>query len=231
MNVLIEILRFNPEQDKAPHWASYQVEVEPGDRVLDALLAIKSYQDGTLALRSSCAHGVCGSDAMQINGLNRLACKTLVRDVGERIVVEPLKGFPVIKDLIVDMDGFFEQYRAVHPFLVNKDLPPHDERLQLPEERARIEDTARCILCASCTSSCPSFWVNRAYLGPAAIVNAHRFMFDSRDHGSHERLDALNSRNGVWRCRTIFNCNAACPRDIKITEAIGQTKRALLLEL
>jgi succinate dehydrogenase / fumarate reductase iron-sulfur subunit len=128
------------------------------------------------------------------------------------------------------MDWFFEQYRAARPYLVNDDLPPADERLQLPEERAKIGDTARCILCASCTSSCPSFRANRAFLGPAAIVNAHRFLFDSRDRGSHERLDALNSRNGVWRCRTIFNCNAACPRDIKITEAIGQTKRALLLQ-
>jgi len=230
MKVTVEILRFNPERDKAPHRASYEVEVEPTDRVLDALNSIKWRQDGTLALRSSCAHGVCGSDAMQINGLNRLACKALIRDFAGKIVVEPLKGFPVIKDLIVDLDGFFEQYRAVRPYLVNHELPPADERLQLPQERARIEDTARCILCASCTSSCPSFRANRAYVGPAAIVNAHRFLFDTRDHGSHERLDALNERNGVWRCRTIFNCNAACPRNIHIAEAIGQTKRALLLQ-
>jgi len=230
MKVTVEILRFNPEKDAKPHWTSYEVEVEPSDRVLDALNAVKWRQDGTLALRSSCAHGVCGSDAMRINGINRLACKTLVRDVGARIVVEPLKGFPVIKDLIVDLDGFLEQYRAVRPFLVNNELPPSDERIQLPEERARIEDTARCILCASCTSSCPSFWANGNYVGPAAIVNAHRFLFDTRDHGSHERLDALNERNGVWRCRTIFNCDAACPRDIQIAKAIGEVKRALLLE-
>lgn len=230
MNVTVVIRRFNPEKDEKPHWAAYEVQVEPGDRVLDALNAIKWRQDGTLALRSSCAHGVCGSDAMRINGINRLACKTLVRDVGARIVVEPLKGFPLIKDLIVDMDGFLEQYRAVRPFLVNNELPPADERLQMPEERARIEDTTRCILCASCTSSCPSFWANKNYVGPAAIVNAHRFLFDTRDHGSHERLDALNERNGVWRCRTIFNCDAACPRDIQIVKAIGEVKRALLLE-
>lgn len=230
MKVTVEILRFDPAGDARPHWATYEVEAEPTDRVLDALYSIRWHQDGTLALRSSCGHGICGSDAMRINGKHRLACKALVRDMAPRIVIEPLKGFRVIKDLIVDLDGFLEQYRACHPFLVNNDLPPTGERLQRQEERDRIENTARCILCAICTASCPSYWGNPRFIGPAAIVNAHRFVFDTRDTGSHERLDALNERNGVWRCRTIFNCDAACPRDIRIVNAISAVKRILLLE-
>jgi succinate dehydrogenase / fumarate reductase iron-sulfur subunit len=230
VNVHLKIRRFDPAKDQAPRWAEYDVDVEPTDRVLDALNAVKWHQDGTLALRASCQHGICGSDAMQINGENRLACKVLIRDVRTPIVVEPLRGFPVIKDLIVDLDGFFAQYRSVHPFLENADQPPSGERLQTPEERDHIEDTSRCILCACCTSACPSYWANRAYLGPAAIVNAHRFVFDTRDQGCHERLDALNDRHGVWRCRTIFNCDAACPRDIHIVRALAAVKRALLLE-
>jgi succinate dehydrogenase / fumarate reductase, iron-sulfur subunit len=230
MNITVEIKRFNPEKDEKPFWAEYRVEVEPNDRVLDALNAIKWYQDGSLAFRSSCSHGICGSDAMRINGKHRLSCKMLVKDMGERIAVEPLRGFRVIKDLIVDLDGFLEQYRSVQPFLVNEEHPPTGERLQTPEERERVVDTSRCILCAICTSSCPSYWYNHEYIGPAAIVNAHRFLFDTRDRGSHERLDALNERNGVWRCRTIFNCEMACPREIRIVKAIGEVKRALVLD-
>jgi len=206
------------------------VDAEPEDRLLDVLNRIKWEIDGTLTFRRSCAHGVCGSDAMLINGVNRLACKVLVRDLGSTITVEPLRGFPVVKDLVVDMTGFFKAYRAVKPWLINDETPPPTERLQSPSERERFDDTTKCILCASCTTSCPSFWSNPEYIGPAAIVNAHRFIFDSRDRGAAERLDVLNSREGVWRCRTIFNCTDACPRGIEVTRAIQDVKRLLLTE-
>ena len=206
------------------------MDAEPEDRLLDVLNRIKWEIDGTLTFRRSCAHGVCGSDAMLINGVNRLACKVLVRDLGSTITVEPLRGFPVVKDLVVDMTGFFKAYRAVKPWLINDETPPPTERLQSPSERERFDDTTKCILCASCTTSCPSFWSNPEYIGPAAIVNAHRFIFDSRDRGAAERLDVLNSREGVWRCRTIFNCTDACPRGIEVTRAIQDVKRLLLTE-
>ncbi len=226
--VRLRIQRFDPDNDAAPYYREYDVEVEPTDRVLDALNAIKWYQDGTLTYRRSCAHGVCGSDAMRINGVNRLACKMLMRDVGEHVTIEPLMGFRVVKDLVVDMEPFFEQYRSVMPYLVNDERVPDRERLQSVEEREVYDDTTKCILCAACTTSCPSFWADEEFVGPAAIVNAHRFIFDSRDKAAAERLDILNDREGVWRCRTIFNCTEACPREIKITRAIGEVKRAIL---
>jgi succinate dehydrogenase / fumarate reductase iron-sulfur subunit len=224
----IKVLRFNSESGDEPTYRTYEVQVEPTDRVLDALNAIKWYQDGTLTYRRSCAHGVCGSDAMRINGVNRLACKVLMRDVGAEVVVEPLMGFRVLKDLIVDMEPFFAQYRSVFPYLINDHRPPDRERIQSVEDRESFDDTTKCILCAACTTACPSFWANDEFVGPAAIVNAHRFIFDSRDHGSAQRLDRLNGREGVWRCRTIFNCTEACPRDIRITQAIGEVKKAIL---
>ena len=228
MQVQIRIRRFNPEADSAPEWRDYTVEMDPEDRVLDALHAVKWSQDGTLALRRSCAHGICGSDAMQINGRNRLACKVLIRDLKQPITVEPLRGLPVLKDLIVDMDGFFKKYREIKPYLITKDPPPEQERLQSPEQQQRFEDTTKCILCAACTTSCPSFWANGEFVGPASIVQAHRFLFDSRDQGAEERIGILNDVSGVWRCRTIFNCTDACPRGIEITKAIGEVKKLLL---
>jgi succinate dehydrogenase / fumarate reductase iron-sulfur subunit len=152
----------------------------------------------------------------------------LIQNVGTKITIEPLLSLPVIKDLIVDMEPFFEKYRSVIPFLVNDDPPPPRERLQSPEDRQRFDDTTKCILCAACTTSCPSFWANEAYIGPAAIVQAHRFIFDSRDQATQERLEILNERDGVWRCRTVFNCVDACPRDIDVTKAIGEVKKAVL---
>ena len=226
--VKIRVLRFNAETDSEPTYRSYDVQVEPTDRVLDALNTIKWYQDGTLTFRRSCAHGVCGSDAMRINGVNRLACKVLMRDVGSEVTVEPLMGFRVIKDLIVDMEPFFAQYRSVFPYLINDDRAPERERHQSIEDREIFDDTTKCILCAACTTSCPSFWANEEFVGPAAIVNAHRFIFDSRDRGAGDRLARLNGREGVWRCRTIFNCTEACPREIQITKAIGEVKKAIL---
>ena len=226
--VTLRLQRFDPDADGKPHYHDYLVEVEPTDRVLDALNAVKWYQDGTLTYRRSCAHGICGSDAMRINGVNRLACKVLMRDVGVQVTIEPLMGFRVIKDLVVDMEPFFAQFRSVLPYLINDERVPDRERLQSIGEREIYDDTTKCILCAACTTSCPSFWADENFIGPAAIVNAHRFIFDSRDKGSSERLGILNDREGVWRCRTIFNCTEACPREIKITRAIGEVKRAIL---
>ena len=228
MQVHFKILRFNPEQDPEPHWKEYSLELSPNDRVLDALHEVKWRQDGTLSLRRSCAHGVCGSDAMRINGKNRLACKVLVKDVAPRITIEPMKGFRVLKDLIVDMEPFFAKYRSVKPYLINHEPEPERERLQSPRDRARYDETTKCILCGACTTACPSFWADPDYVGPAAIVQAHRFIFDSRDRGREDRLALLNGREGVWRCRTVFNCVEACPRDIDVTGAIGAVKRALV---
>ncbi|HEV2494894.1 MAG TPA: succinate dehydrogenase iron-sulfur subunit [Terriglobia bacterium] len=228
MKVNLKIRRFNPEKDKEPWWGEYTIEAEPTDRLLDALNHVKWYIDGTLTYRRSCAHGICGSDAMQINGANTLACKVLLKNLGNNIRVEPLRGYQVIKDLLVDLDAFFDKYRQVKPYLITRSETPEKERLQSPEDRERFDDTTKCILCGACTSSCPSYWGNSEYLGPAAIVNAHRFIFDSRDEGGEERLEVLNAAEGVWRCRTIFNCVEACPRGINVTRAIGEVKQALL---
>ncbi|UCC89546.1 MAG: succinate dehydrogenase iron-sulfur subunit [Anaerolineales bacterium] len=229
MKIQLKIRRFNPETDKKPSWGKYEVEVEPTDRVLDALHYVKWYQDGTLTLRRSCAHGICGSDAVRINGRNRLACKVLIKDVGRKITVEPILGLPVVKDLVVDMQPFMDHYRSVMPYLINDEPPPVTERHQSIEERERFDDTTKCILCAACTTSCPSFWTMGQYVGPAAIVQAHRFIFDSRDRAGRERLNILAASDGVWRCRTIYNCTDACPRDIQVTQAIAEVKKEMLL--
>jgi succinate dehydrogenase / fumarate reductase iron-sulfur subunit len=228
MEVTLRIRRYNPEDDVEPHWEDYTVPGEPTDRLLDALHYVKWNVDGTLTFRRSCAHGICGSDAMRVNGVNRLACKVLLKDLGSSVTVEPIKGLPVEKDLLVDMEPFFESYRAVMPFLINDSPEPTRERLQSAEDRARFDDTTKCILCAACTTSCPIYWTDESYFGPAAIVNAHRFIFDSRDEGAGERLEILNEKDGVWRCRTTFNCTDACPRGIEVTKAIQEVKRALL---
>jgi succinate dehydrogenase / fumarate reductase iron-sulfur subunit len=225
----VRIKRYLPEVDEAPHWEEYQVPAEPWDRVLDVVQNVKWYHDESLALRRSCAHGICGSDAMRVNGRNALACKVLVKSLeSDTLTIEPMLGLPVIKDLVVDMKPFFDHYKAVMPFLVNDDPAPNTERLQSPADRARYDDTTKCILCACCTTACPPFWGDRNYVGPAAIVNAHRFIFDSRDQAAAQRLEILNDAEGVWRCRTVFNCTEACPRDIKVTRAISEVKRALL---
>ncbi len=229
MQVTLKILRYNPEKDQKPHYQTFQVQAEPTDRVLDMLEDIKGSQDGTLTFRRSCAHGVCGSDAMRINGRNLLACKVLLQDLGtDEITVEPLLGLKIEKDLIVDMEPFFESYRSVLPYFIN-DNPPADGRefLQSPQARERFDDTTKCILCAACTTSCPSFWSHDEYIGPAAIVNAHRFVYDSRDQAAAQRLEILNEQMGVWRCRTAFNCTEACPREIHVTQAIADVKRAI----
>jgi succinate dehydrogenase / fumarate reductase iron-sulfur subunit len=228
--ITLRIRRYDPERDEAPHWEDYRVRMHSTDRVLDALHQVKGYQDGSLTFRRSCAHGVCGSDAVRINGRNRLACKTLMKDLdpAKPITVEPIKGLPLLKDLVVDMEPFFDSYKEVMPFLVAHGNAPSRERLQSPEQRARYDDTTKCILCAACTTSCPVFWTDGQYFGPAAIVNAHRFIFDSRDQAGEQRLQILNDKEGVWRCRTTFNCTDACPRGIEVTKAIAEVKQALI---
>ena len=224
----LRILRFNPEVDDAPHWEEYHVHYEPMDRVLDALHKVKWYEDGSLTFRRSCAHGICGSDAMVINGVNRLACKVLLKDLKHPIAVEPLRGLPVEKDLLVNMEPFFDAYKHMMPFLVNDEPAPAGERLQSSEERERYDDTTKCILCAACTTSCPIYWSDGSYFGPAAIVNAHRFVFDSRDRAGDERLKILSQKEGAFKCRTTFNCTDACPRGIHVTRAIQEVKREAL---
>ncbi|MDQ0599444.1 succinate dehydrogenase / fumarate reductase iron-sulfur subunit [Streptomyces canus] len=231
ITVTFRIRRFNSEVSAEAVWEDFQLEIDPKERVLDALHKIKWDQDGSLTFRRSCAHGICGSDAMRINGKNRLACKTLIKDINpaKPITVEPIKGLTVLKDLVVDMEPFFQAYRDVMPFLITKDTnEPTRERLQTAEDRERFDDTTKCILCAACTSSCPVFWNDGQYFGPAAIVNAHRFIFDSRDEAGEQRLEILNDRDGVWRCRTTFNCTDACPRGIEVTKAIAEVKKALI---
>ena len=232
MEVTFKIRRYQPEQSgkEKPYWEEFTLQdVEPTDRVLELLHRIKWEQDGTLSFRRSCSSGICGSDAMRINGRNALACKQLIQNFGNKVQIEPILGLPVIKDLIVDMEPFFDHYREVMPFFVNNDPLPEDgrERLQTAEDRERFDNTTNCILCAACTTSCPSFWANDKYVGPAAIVQAHRFIFDSRDQAAKERIDILGEPNGVWRCRTIFNCTPACPREIEVTRAIGEVKLAI----
>ncbi len=228
MKALFKIKRYQPDRNPKPYWETFEVELEPTDRVVDGLNYIRWYLDGTLSFRRSCVHGVCGSDAMIINGRNRLACKVLMKDVGSHVTIEPLRGFRVLKDLVVDMEPFFEKMKAIRPYLVTSQPAPDRERLQDPEDRERFDDTTKCILCASCTTSCPSFWANGDFLGPAAVVQAHRFIFDSRDEGTEERLNILSSKFGVWRCRTVFNCFEACPREIDVTRAIEQIKRLII---
>ncbi len=229
--VTLIIRRFDPDVDTEPRWQDFDVQMYATDRILDALHKIKWEQDGSLTFRRSCAHGICGSDAMRINGRNRLACKTLIKDldISKPIYVEAIKGLPLEKDLIVDMEPFFASYREVQPFLQSATEPPKDkERIQSVADRARFDDTTKCILCAACTSSCPVFWTDGQYFGPAAIVNAHRFIFDSRDEAASTRLDILNDKEGVWRCRTTFNCTDACPRGIQVTQAIAEVKQAIM---
>jgi len=230
MQVTLKIFRYNPEVDKTFHYETYTLEAHETDRVLDLLEVVKGHTDGTLSFRRSCAHGVCGSDALRINGRNHLACKTLVRDVGTKITVEPLLGLKVIKDLIVDMEPFFDNYKKVLPWFINDSPLPEGgrERLQSPEQRARFDETTKCILCAACTTSCPSFWGGEEYLGPAALVTAHRFIFDSRDEAADQRMHVITETDGIARCHTVFNCTMACPREIEITKAIGELKMAMI---
>lgn len=235
MLVRLRIRRYDPESDEEARWAEHVVEVEPSSRVLDALLEVQRRHDSSLGFRASCGHGVCGSDAMIINGRSALACKTLIRDAIAdspdddlaTITVEPMRHMPVLRDLIVDQQPFFQRYRAVKPFLVPKDTALDRERLQTPKEHAEIADATNCILCGACVSACPILGENPRFLGPAAIVQAARFVFDSRDVGLQARREPLDEDNGVWPCANHMACTRACPREIKVTRLINLTKREL----
>jgi succinate dehydrogenase / fumarate reductase iron-sulfur subunit len=235
VKIKLRIQRFNPETDARPHFQEYTIDAEPTDRVLDALMYIKDRLDGTLAFRKSCAHGVCGSDGMVINGQERLSCKTLIQDVadgdGAVVTVEPLKHLPLLRDLIVDQDQFFSRWRSVKPYLMVEEKVEEKERLQSPEEREAFDDPTKCILCASCYSACPILdEENLRFIGPAAVAQAARFVFDSRDQGFEDRLDVLDHPDGVWACRSHFECTRVCPRDIKVTKNINLTKRKIRQE-
>jgi succinate dehydrogenase / fumarate reductase iron-sulfur subunit len=232
MNITLRIKRYNPETDDTSRFEDFDVAVEPTDRLLDALMFVKRNLDGTLSFRKSCAHGVCGSDAMTINGVERLACKTLVRDVADEenavVTIEPLRSLPVQRDLMVDYTRFFDFYRVVKPFLIPVKKTEHGETVQTPDERNRFDDPTKCILCASCHASCPVVAEKDPdFIGPAAVVQAARFVFDSRDVGIGPRLAALDDPHGVWPCENHFNCTRVCPRGIKVTKNINMLKRQI----
>ncbi len=230
MKIILRIRRFQPERDGEPYSEDFEVEVDPRSRVLDALIFVERRLDPTLTFRRSCAHGVCGSDAMVINGRERLACKTLVEDAaqadGEIVTLEPLRCLKPVRDLVVDEGPFFELYRSVKPYLVAGEAPPEEERRQSPAERKVIDETTNCILCASCYSSCPVVQgINPRFIGPAAIVQAFRFDEDSRDKGFADRRPALDRPDGIWACENKFECTRVCPRDIRVTWHINALKR------
>jgi succinate dehydrogenase / fumarate reductase, iron-sulfur subunit len=223
------IYRFDPDRDAAPAYKSYLVEAEPTDKILDCLNKIRWEQDASLVFRASCAHGICGSDAMVINGNITLACQKLVRDfkTGNNFIIEPLPLFPVIKDLVVDLDPFFEKYRSVKPYLINDEPPPEKERLQDPAAQQTIEPALRCILCASCTAACPINRADSEYLGPSALLRAFRYIYDSRDTALGSRLADLDQESGVWGCKTMRWCTDVCPKGIPVTRCLTQIKKAI----
>ncbi len=227
------IFRFDPESDKEPWYKTYEVDAKPGERILDCLNKIKWEQDGTLGYRMSCAHGVCGSDGMRINGVCSLACQKLVKDYAgvEEITLEPLPFFQVRKDLIVDMDDFLNRVGSMRPYLVRDQAPPEKESLQSPEDHRKVEDSIRCILCACCTSACPVMRENPDYVGPAALVWAYRYLYDSRDGGFMSRLEKLNEPNSVWPCANYFECTRVCPKNIPVTKSINFMKREIKKQL
>ena len=220
-----EIYRYNPEQDDKPYMKSYDITLEPSDRMLlDALIRIKAVDD-SLSLRRSCREGVCGSDAMNINGKNGLACITRLADLKEPVQLRPLPGLPVIRDLVVDMSQFFKQYHSIKPYLQNKEVAPEQERIQMPVDREELDGLYECILCACCTTACPSFWWNPdKFVGPAGLLVAYRFIADSRDQATSERLDDLEDPYRLFRCHSIMNCVDVCPKGLNPTRAIGKIK-------
>jgi succinate dehydrogenase iron-sulfur subunit len=224
MEMKFKILRFDPEHDQEPHFENYIVKAEPWERLLDCLNRIKWEQDGTLSYRMSCAHGVCGSDAMKINGRCALACQKLVKDYQDaEVVVEPLPTFKVLKDLVVDLDPFFERVEWVRPYLIATH-PPEKERVQSDEERRKMGEAIRCILCACCVGACPVSNENEKYLGPAPLVQAFRHIFDSRDEERERRLKQLDHPDGVWACVNHYECTRVCPKEIPVTKEINKMK-------
>lgn len=227
------VYRFDPEKEQEPFMQEFVLEdIEPGMMLLDALLRIKATQDETLTFRHSCGEGVCGSDGMNINGTNGLACITPLKHLRQPVEVRPLPGLPIIRDLVVDMGQFYQQYRAVRPYLIVHDPEPEVERLQTPEQRDRLDGLYECILCACCTTACPSFWWNpEKFRGPAALLQSWRFLADSRDQATAQRLEELEGAYKVFRCHTIMNCVNVCPKGLNPTKAIGNIKKLMLKRL
>ncbi len=223
------IYRYDPEKDAKPYLQDFDVALDPHDRMLlDALVRLKAVDD-TLAFRRSCREGVCGSDAMNINGKNGLACITRLADLAEPVVIKPLPGLPIIRDLIVDMTQFFDQYHSVRPYVVNHTPPPEKERLQSPAERAELDGLYECIMCTCCSTSCPSsLWNPDKFVGPAGLLNAYRFIADTRDQALNERLDNLEDPYRLFRCHTIMNCVDVCPKGLNPTLAIGRIKELMV---
>jgi len=224
------IYRYDPDKDSKPYMQDLEVSLQANDKMLlDALMRIKSDFDASLSFRRSCREGVCGSDAMNINGKNGLACITNLRDLRQPIVLKPLPGLPVVRDLIVDMTQFFKQYHSIQPFLINENPPPEKERLQSPEEREELDGLYECILCACCSTSCPSFWWNPdKFVGPAGLLQAYRFIADTRDQATSARLDNLEDPYRLFRCHTIMNCVDVCPKGLNPTKAIGKIKELMV---
>ncbi len=232
MKVNFSIYRYNPDVDAKPHMQDFQLELEEGQdmMVLDALIMLKE-QDPTLAFRRSCREGVCGSDGINMNGKNGLACITPLSDLTKKgkVVIRPLPGLPVVRDLVIDMTQFYKQYEKVRPYLINDDMPPARERLQSPEQREKLDGLYECILCACCSTSCPSFWWNPdKFIGPAGLLHAYRFLVDSRDTATESRLNDLDDAFSVFRCHGIMNCVNVCPKNLNPTKAIGHIKSMLL---
>jgi len=229
---IFRIFRYDPEKDEGTKGRvqEYKIEVQEGWTVLDALNYIKWNIDGSLTYRRACRHGICGSCGMTINGKSTLACETQIKDLGTQVItVEPLRGFGVIKDLVVDMEPFYDKLYAIKPYFITYSPPPTDrERLQSPEERKLLDGKYECILCGCCTSSCPTYWADKDFLGPNALMKAARFVLDSRDEGWEERIHAINDKHGIWRCHTIFNCVEACPKELNPTKAIVELRRMML---
>lgn len=225
----ISIYRFDPDRDKKPRMQDYEVERSATDvMLLDLLIKIKA-QDDSVSMRMSCREGVCGSDAMNINGKNGLACITKIDDLKHPIVIRPVPGLPVIRDLVVDMDQFFEHYHSIKPYLVNHDQPPKQERLQSPEDRKKLDGLYECILCGACTTACPSFWWKPdKFIGPAGLLQAYRFLADSRDQATEDRLEVLDDPDRLYRCHNIMNCADVCPKGLSPSKAISQIKQMQL---
>ncbi len=232
MVLKFKIFRFDPKKDEKPYYQTYDIQANPADRILDCLNRIRWEQDPTLSFRMSCGHGVCGSDGMRINGTSALACQKLIKDFkeNEEILIEPLQVFRVVKDLVVDQEPFFEKYNSVKPYLITNSPQPERERLQSIEEHRMFDDAIRCILCACCTASCPITQAKETetYIGPAALVRAFRYLFDSRDEGAEDRISLLDNKDRAWGCQTRWWCTKVCPKEIPVTRQIAQIKKRII---
>ena len=226
---VFRIFRFDPAKDKHPDFKTYELKDTSGMTILDALNYIKQNVDSSLTFRRSCRSAICGSCALTANGKNMLACNNQVDSLKKKtITLEPLPGFPIIRDLVVDWEPFFEKYRSIKPYLISNSPPPEKERIQSQDVRKKYNDAAMCIMCTACTSSCPVAWTDDSYLGPAALTKVWRFVADDRDEATAERLSIVNNEKGVWRCHTIFRCSDSCPKDIDTAGSIENLRKKVV---